>query len=114
MASNAPLDPQDIDEAPSVSLSRSRAEAVHRLQMGLLGLGAIVLMVGLAQVVMERAMEAEAHTVPEAAATVAPTRTASPNDPLADAGVVPDPHPASAGTSGPGRTGGNGPAAPPR
>lgn len=84
-------DPQDEDDGPSVPLGGTRAEAIHRLQVGLLGLGAIVLMVGLANVVMERAKESEATTVPQSSATVAAQGPAAPNkDPLADAGVVPD------------------------
>ena len=91
MPTDFSLDPQDVDDAPSVPLGGTRAEAIHRLQVGLLGLGAIVLMVGLANVVMERAKESEATTVPQSSATVAAPGTAAPSkDPLADAGVVPD------------------------
>ena len=91
MPTDFSLDPQEEDDGPSVPLGGTRAEAIHRLQVGLLGLGAIVLMVGLANVVMERAKESEASTVPQSSATFAAQGTAAPNkDPLADAGVVPD------------------------
>lgn len=85
------LETADDEDALSVSLGGSRAEAIHRLQVGMFGLGAIVLMVGLANIVMERAKQSDATTVPEAAATVAAKGSAAANkDPLADAGVVPD------------------------
>lgn len=67
-----------------------RAEAVHRLQIGLAGIGAMVLMIGLATVIMERAQLTEAVSVPDAAATGEPAQPAVKNDPLAEAGVVPD------------------------
>lgn len=76
----------DIPPAP---LAGTRGEAVQRLQIGLAGLAAMVLLVGLASIILERANEAEALTVPEAAATVSPAPTAQ-SDPLADTGVVPD------------------------
>lgn len=69
---------------------RKRAEALHRLQIGLAGIGAMVLLIGLATVIMERAQLTEASSVPDAAATVAPAGPAPQNDPLAEAGVVPD------------------------
>jgi hypothetical protein len=66
-----------------------RAQAVHRLQVGLLGLAAMLLLVGLASIIMERARMAES-TLPLAAGVA--TAEASPkSDPLADMGVVPSP-----------------------
>lgn len=84
-------------------VGRSRAEAVHRLQIGLSGIAAMVLLVALADTILSRADESEASAVPEAAATVEPTPAATPkNDPLAEAGVVPDlpatPDPAAGAT----------------
>jgi hypothetical protein len=65
-----------------------RAQAVERLQGGLFGLAAIVLLVGLANIINDRARmaEAESGTRPSV-----PAASASPeqNDPLADIGVVP-------------------------
>ena len=82
----APADPVITAELPD----RRRAEAIHRLQIGLAGIGAMVLMIGLASVIMERAQLTEAGAVPDAAATVAAPDNAPKNDPLAEAGVVPD------------------------
>lgn len=89
------LDPRDLlrprgpvnEPAP---LAGTRAERMQRLQIGLFGIGAMVLMVGLADVVSERAQQVQADAVPEAAPTVEPTETTTPRDPLADAGVVPE------------------------
>jgi len=65
-----------------------RAQAIHRLQVGLLGLAAMLLLVGLASIIMERARMAE-ETLP---ASGLPTTAASPkSDPLADIGVIPSP-----------------------
>lgn len=82
----APADPAITDALPD----RKRAEAIHRLQVGLAGIGAMVLLIGLASVIMERAQLTEAGSVPDAAATVAPNTQTPKNDPLAEAGVVPD------------------------
>ena len=66
-----------------------RAQAVHRLQIGLLGLCAMLLLVGLANIIMERARLAESNS---STAAGLPSEAASPkNDPLADIGVVPSP-----------------------
>ncbi|MBW8754215.1 MAG: hypothetical protein JF595_08680 [Sphingomonadales bacterium] len=72
-----------------------RAQAVHRMQIGLFGLAAMLLLVGLANIIMDRARLAEdADMSPEAAASVS---AKNPSDPLADIGVVPAADP-SAGT----------------
>ncbi len=74
-----------------------RAQAVHRLQIGLFGLAAMLLLVGLANIIMDRARLADdANASPDAAASVS-AKAAS--DPLADIGVVPAADP-SAGTAG--------------
>ncbi|MBC2663970.1 hypothetical protein H7F51_00405 [Novosphingobium flavum] len=66
-----------------------RSQAIHRLQMGLFGLAAMLLLVGLANIIMERARMAES-TFPQAAGL--PTEAAAPkSDPLADMGVIPSP-----------------------
>ena len=75
---------------PPTSRER-RAQAVHRLQVGLLGLAGMLLLVGLANIILTNAKENQARVVPEAAATVAADADASDaSDPLAAAGVVPD------------------------
>ena len=78
-------------EAAALRVGLSRAQAAQRLYVGLFGLGAMVLLIGLANIIMNQAMEAEATMVPEAASTMAPTETTTTaSDPLADAGVGPD------------------------
>ena len=78
-----------------------RAQAVHRLQVGLFGLAAMLLLVGLANIIMDRARLAdEAFGLPRAAGAAA-TQPAN-TDPLADIGVVPAADPsASAAPSAP-------------
>lgn len=81
-------DDQDSTPAP---LGGTRAEAMQRLQIGLFGLAAMILMVMLANIVMERANQTDAATVPEAVdASASAGNAAGVKDPLADAGVVPD------------------------
>lgn len=64
-----------------------RAQAVQRLQTGLFGLAAILLIVGLADIINERARQADAaNPVPIVSASASPGANV---DPLADAGVVP-------------------------
>ncbi len=69
---------------------RTRSESVHRLQIGLSGLAAMVLLVGLANIIQDRARVSEEMSVPEAAPTTEPSAQPSQSDPLADAGLVPD------------------------
>ena len=83
--------PDDSAEVISVSKDTTRSESAQRLQVGLAGLGTMVLLIGLAQVVYDRAQLSEAETVPAASATIAPQQPVPvQNDPLAEAGVVPD------------------------
>lgn len=71
-----------------------RAQSVHRLQIGLFGLAAMLMIVGLANIIMDRARLAEdAEALPD----VAVTDKAQPaSDPLADIGVVPAADPSAA------------------
>lgn len=62
-----------------------RAQAVQRLQAGLFGLAAIVLLVGLANIINDRARLTD-RAAPVAAA---PAKGDERGDPLADIGVVP-------------------------
>jgi hypothetical protein len=65
-----------------------RAQAVHRLQVGLFGLAAMLLLVSLASVIMQRVQTADRSTVPGGAS---PSASASPaGDPLVDMGVAPE------------------------
>lgn len=63
-----------------------RAQAVRRIQIGLSGLAAMLLLVGLANIIMQRALESgpARQPVPAASHSAAPK-----TDPLADIGVVP-------------------------
>ena len=63
-----------------------RAQAVHRLQVGLFGLAAMLLLVGLANIIMDRARMADAGNAGPVMAGAVPK---SNSDPLADIGVVP-------------------------
>lgn len=65
-----------------------RAQAVHRLQVGLFGLVAMLLLVALANIINDRVRLAE---TPEGAAA---TASEGASDPLADIGVVPAADPA--------------------
>jgi hypothetical protein len=85
MASD-PNDPETI----YVSLAGTRAQSIQRLQIGLSGLAAMALLVGLATAIMDRARQTDAGAVPGAASTVAAEQSPSANDALADAGVAPD------------------------
>lgn len=80
----------DVETVPLVA--RARSQSMQRLQVGLFGLGAMVLLVGLANIIGDNADENEASVVtdtappPPAEAIIVPDV----RDPLADAGVVPD------------------------
>jgi hypothetical protein len=78
-----------------------RAQTVHRLQVGLFGLLAMLLLVGLANIIMDRARMAESAN--SGAAATAGDSARKTSDPLADIGVVPaaDPSASSAVTPNP-------------
>lgn len=78
------------DDPPVEQPGANRAQTVQRLQVGLSGLAAMLLLVGLANIIQNRARMAEELSVPEAAPTVQPVGPPPLSDPLADAGVVPD------------------------
>jgi len=90
------IDPRDlfkrsaaVEDIPA-PLGGTRSQLIQRLQVGVLGLAAMVLMVALADIVITRARETEAQSVPEASPVAAIGGSQAPRDPLADAGVVPD------------------------
>lgn len=74
-----------------------RAQAVHRLQIGLFGLAAMLLLVGLANIIMDRAKLAEDASAPADASVTTSAKAAS--DPLADIGVVPAADPSAAASA---------------
>lgn len=88
------FDPRDFlrpkPEGAEAPLAGTRAERLQRLQIGGFGILAMVLLVGLADAITNRAQLTEENAVPDAAPTVLASETPAPRDPLADAGVVPD------------------------
>jgi hypothetical protein len=62
-----------------------RAQSVQRLQAGLFGLATMLLLIGLANIIMDRAKLAETAQKPVTAASA----SAAANAPLSDIGVVP-------------------------
>lgn len=89
--SRAPAPPGVQSEAlPQAPLGGTRAEAMRRLQIGVLGVVAVLLLIGLASVIKDRAAQTETTTVAGAAATSSPGTATAAADPLAEAGVVPD------------------------
>jgi hypothetical protein len=77
-----------------------RSHAVHRLQVGLFGLCAMLLIVGLANIIMTRAKLADRQNASPTAAAASLAPVQKPADPLADIGVVPAADPsAAAGTA---------------
>ncbi len=78
-------------EAARAPLAGNRRESIQRLQVGFFGLTAMILLVGLANVIMNSVQQSQASAVPEAAPTVVATEPPpQASDPLANAGVVPD------------------------
>ena len=69
-----------------------RAQAVQRLQSGLFGIAAIILVVGLASIINDRARLAEGGGGPQTAASASSAAKGN-SDPLAEAGVVPSSSP---------------------
>jgi hypothetical protein len=77
-------------EAEYPATNIARAEAVQRVQVGVFGIGAMVLLVGLASIIGGQVEKTDRLAVPEAAPTTEPGAPAAGANPLADAGVVPD------------------------
>ncbi len=86
-----PRDRHDERAHAPPPLAGTRSQSMQRLQIGLFGLAAMILLVSLANIILNSAEENEARVVPGAAPTVASTTAATPvSDPLADAGLMPD------------------------
>ena len=83
---NAPGLPEPAD----FPLGGSREQSVQRLQIGIGGVVLMVLLVGLASLIQDRTREVDAAAVPAAAPTTEPTAASTQQDPLVEAGVVPD------------------------
>ena len=91
------FDPADFQrttpqhDLPVAPLAGTPDQSIQRLQVGLFGLAAMVMLVTLANIIMKNAEQNQATVVPEAAPTVAGQQQADAvSDPLADAGVVPE------------------------
>ncbi|HOB15288.1 MAG TPA: hypothetical protein PK680_07150 [Novosphingobium sp.] len=77
-----------------------RAQAVQRLQIGLFGIAAVLLIVGLANIINDRARMVEQIGAPPAAKASASASPAS-SDPLAEIGVVPSAVPSETPSAAP-------------
>ncbi len=86
-----------------------RAQSVHRLQLGLFGLCAMLLIVGLANIIMDRAQLTDTQDPIEQVIAVDDPASKPVVDPLADAGVIPaaDPTPEAGKAASPGPRLGN-------
>jgi hypothetical protein len=85
----------------AASARELRAQSVHRLQIGLFGLCAMMLIVGLASIILDRAQSFEIEDpIDEVIAIDGPAKKTA-VDPLADAGVVPAADPAAAAAKAP-------------
>ncbi len=89
-ARGAPAPTMEPDPDFATPPAIARQEAIQRLQIGVTGIAAMVLLVGLASIIGSQADVAEEAAVPEAAPTTEPNPAPSQANPLADAGVVPD------------------------
>lgn len=78
------------------SMRELRSQAVQRLQVGLFGLAAMLLLVGLANIIMDRARQADAENPSPTAVIDAKGDSKPAADPLADIGVVPAAEPSAA------------------
>lgn len=78
----------ELEDVPAAA--GARAEAVQRLQVGLFGIGAMVLLVGLASIIGGQVDRNDQLAPPDAAPTTEPGEAPAQANPLADAGVVPD------------------------
>lgn len=88
---NIKLDRQEEGGAAISPLSGTRAQRFQRLQVGLFGLAAMVMVVGLADIIMSTAESNQPATSDELLPVTAEDVPPPPQrDPLAEAGVVPD------------------------
>ncbi|CAM4007321.1 Energy transducer TonB [Novosphingobium lubricantis] len=69
---------------------QQRADAMHRLQVGMFGLAGMLLLVSLANVIMDRAKTVDAASVTDPAASVVTKPEPTAKDPLVDMGVAPE------------------------
>ncbi|MEQ8412765.1 MAG: hypothetical protein RIB52_14545 [Erythrobacter sp.] len=81
------------DPPAGAPLGGTRTEAMQRVQVGVVGICAMILLVGLASIIGSQADLVEEAAVPDAAPTTEPSPAPQQRDPLADAGVVPPTEP---------------------
>jgi len=77
------------------SLRELRGQAAQRLQLGLFGVAAMLLIVGLANIIMDRALLGEDTRSPAETVIGAPAEDRPASDPFVDIGVVPAPVPSA-------------------
>lgn len=65
-----------------------RQEGLQRIQIGLTGVAGVILLVGLANIVIEKARVDDSSTPPPVVATI-DTNSMTPKEPLAELGVQP-------------------------
>lgn len=63
---------------------------MRRLQLGAIGIGAVLVLIGLASIIQEGAQKSDRATVAEAVSSPQPDVSTAAPDPLAQAGVVPE------------------------
>jgi hypothetical protein len=83
-----------VDEHKSANMAETprRQEGLQRVQIGLTGLAGVVLLVGLANIVIEKARIDDAAMAPPVAPALATNAVApAPKEPLAELGVQPAP-----------------------
>lgn len=90
MASDPTLEDATAGENPVSPLGGTRAEAIQRLQVGLFGLAAMLLLISLASIILDRLKETESTVVQDTAVTDNAQAAPTNKDPLVDAGVLPE------------------------
>lgn len=84
-----PVNPPSVLAYSPPSTRELRAQAVHRLQVGMFGLAGMLLLVSLANVIMDRAKYLDETSVNVAEPMTSASETTA-NDPLVDMGVAPE------------------------
>lgn len=91
MTSRVPAPPgaaqTELDPVPQPG---ARSEVLRRFQIGAVGIIGVLLLIGLASIIENRAKESDSTAVAEAVPAAAASSSPSAPDPLAQAGVVPD------------------------
>ena len=80
----------DVQMSAGMAETPRRLEGLQRVQIGLTGLAGVVLLVGLANIVIEKARVDDAALAPPVTPTLE-TNAVAPKEPLAELGVQPAP-----------------------